>query len=164
MVSWVERSRLGTLLLKHELILHSLAGHFTSYGFHPVDCKDFEWSAALFSANLVTLEKRFDQDVAAFGGGAEGIQKTITKWETCTYLHKVCTSIVENPMIVHTSTELILVVTDRDSPNKLPLYDILQIGAWTDLVREGKIKAPHYKALDWLISKGISVEGTDVAG
>lgn len=53
---------------------------------------------------------------------------------------------------------------DRDSPNKLPIYDILQIGAWTNLVRKGKVNPEAYEALDYLISLGISVEGEDVAG
>lgn len=55
--------------------------------------------------------------------------------------------------------------SDRDSPNSLPLFDILQLGAWTDLLGDkGIIQERHYQVLQWLIEKGLNTEGIDVAG
>lgn len=53
---------------------------------------------------------------------------------------------------------------DRDSPNKLPCYDILQVGAFTELLRGGEIPEKYFVAAEWMIAQNISVEGTDVAG
>ncbi|SGY72891.1 BQ5605_C005g03226 [Microbotryum silenes-dioicae] len=53
----------------------------------------------------------------------------------------------------------------RDSPNQLPIVDILQIGAWTQLSNVKSIPEQYYDCLEFLIKKvGMSVEGTDVAG
>ncbi|ORY61916.1 hypothetical protein BCR35DRAFT_308999 [Leucosporidium creatinivorum] len=54
----------------------------------------------------------------------------------------------------------------RDSPNKLPIIDILQIGAWTDMSRSNSSSVPpkYFEALRYLLDLGISPEGTDVAG
>ena len=41
---------------------------------------------------------------------------------------------------------------------------MLQIGAFSELVNNGKIKECYYQSLEWLISLGLSVEGEDVAG
>lgn len=53
---------------------------------------------------------------------------------------------------------------DRDSPNQLPVFDMLQVGAFSELVNNGAIKQSYYDSLEWLISLGLSVEGEDVAG
>jgi len=53
---------------------------------------------------------------------------------------------------------------DRDSPNQLPVFDMLQVGAFSELVNNGSIKPCYYDSLEWLISLGLSVEGEDVAG
>lgn len=54
----------------------------------------------------------------------------------------------------------------RDSPNKLPVIDILQIGAWTDMSRSNSSSVPpkYFEALQYLLDLGINPEGTDVAG
>lgn len=60
-----------------------------------------------------------------------------------------------------------LIHADRDSPNKLPIFDILQIGAWTDLQRApagSGVAEKYFDALKYLLSLGLSPEGVDVAG
>ncbi|SCZ97680.1 BZ3500_MvSof-1268-A1-R1_Chr4-3g07365 [Microbotryum saponariae] len=53
----------------------------------------------------------------------------------------------------------------RDSPNQLPIVDILQIGAWTQLSNVKSIPERYYECLEFLTRKvGMSVEGTDIAG
>lgn len=58
----------------------------------------------------------------------------------------------------------VAICADRDSPNQLPIFDMLQVGAFSELVNNGKIKECYYQSLEWLISLGLSVEGEDVAG
>ena len=96
------------------------------------------------TANLVALKKRWNED----GENAKQI------WEDCRRL-----------LTWTTISQLIqLRRADRDSPNKLPCYDILQVGAFTELSRSGEISEKYFVAAEWMIGMGISVDGTDVAG
>ncbi|KAL8293127.1 hypothetical protein RQP46_000821 [Phenoliferia psychrophenolica] len=112
-----------------------LRSHFASYSLHPVDCDDFERCSALMTGSVPRLRKLWLGDLQAVGGGAAGKALTREKWESY-----------------------------RDSPNKLPVYDILQVGAFTQLMATAAIPDNYFEALDFLIACGISVEGVDIAG
>ncbi|KAK4702869.1 hypothetical protein P7C70_g3354, partial [Phenoliferia sp. Uapishka_3] len=112
-----------------------LRSHFAAMALHPADCEDFERVSALMTANLVKLRKMWLGDLQEVGGGAAGKALAREKWQNF-----------------------------RDSPNKLPVYDILQVGAFSELFRTASIPQKYFEALEFLIAQGISVEGVDIAG
>ncbi|KAM0753885.1 hypothetical protein T439DRAFT_166370 [Meredithblackwellia eburnea MCA 4105] len=112
-----------------------LRSHFASYSLHPADCEDFELVSALMTANVPNIRRRWLKDLQEAGGGTEGKIKTREKWEKI-----------------------------KQSPNLLPIYDILLVGAYTRLLTDGTIPPNYYEAIEYLISLGISVEGIDLAG
>lgn len=128
----------------------------TQYALHPADCSDFQFVSELMTGSKPKLTVRFESEVKSLGGGEKGKKLAIEKWETCKFYLLT--------LRLDSSSTKFLFCIDRDSPNRLPIYDILQIGAWTHLVRTGKIPSGFYDALEYLISIGVSVEGEDVAG
>ncbi|KAL8280087.1 hypothetical protein RQP46_007417 [Phenoliferia psychrophenolica] len=78
---------------------------FSEYGLVPDECEDTLLCSALMNGNMAAVEARWLSDIEELGGGEAGKALARTKWENY-----------------------------KDSPNRLPIYDILQVGAWTCLV------------------------------
>ncbi|KAK4703391.1 hypothetical protein P7C70_g2830, partial [Phenoliferia sp. Uapishka_3] len=70
---------------------------FSDYALDPDECSDSELVSSLMNADLERIERRWSAEVQKLGGGEEGKRLAAKKWEDW-----------------------------KDSPNKLPIYDILQ--------------------------------------
>ncbi|SCV69105.1 BQ2448_2125 [Microbotryum intermedium] len=113
-----------------------LRGHFSSYCLHPADCQDPIFVADLMTGRLEALRQRWEDDIKQSQGSVEAAR---SKWENCSSA-KSREPLLSSPRLTSIRTVSPPV---RDSPNQLPIVDILQIGAWTQLSKVNYTALQH---------------------